>query len=134
MMNARANTPATGPYQAALRRAPSPELRLGFGFSADLDLFSGSIQALRADLEVDARLVDRLQRIFQREVAVLQDLQLLVELLERLLVRQVLAHDSTSSTRAPSLPEPRRIRIRRSTAVPAAERTTAPDSASCVML
>src|SRR5713226_8814567 len=106
----------------------------GFGFGADLDLLAGRLQALGADLEVNARLVDRLQRVLQRQVAVLQELQLLIELFQRLLIRQLLAHGSTCSTRAPSRPVASRMRTLRSTAVSAADLTTRPVSASIVML
>src|SRR6266550_6538945 len=105
-----------------------------FWFSSDLDLLACCVESLGADLQVDARLVHRLQRAFEREVAVLQQLELLIQLFERLLVGQVLAHRSTSSTFAPIRPEPRRIRTRLPAAVAAADRITAPDSASCVML
>src|SRR5690242_472044 len=93
-----------------------------------------AVQALGADAQVNARLVDRVQRVVEGEVAVLEKLQLLVELVEGLLVREVLAHFSTSSTRAPSRPLPRWMRTARPLAVSPADRITAPDSASCVRL
>src|SRR5260370_11824638 len=104
------------------------------GFGADLDLLARGLQAFGADLQINPRLVDRLQRIFERQVAILQELQLLIELFQRLLVRQLFAHGSTCSTRAPSPPVASRMRTLRSTAVSAIERTTCPVSASMVML
>src|SRR5207253_10575214 len=77
---------------------------------------------------------DGLQRVFEGKVAVLEQLQLLVELLERLFVGELLAHVSTSSTLAPIRPDASRMRTRRLTFVAAAERMTVPDSASSVML
>src|SRR5712664_1098103 len=104
------------------------------GFGADLDFLAGRFQALRADLQIHPRLIDRFQRIFQGQVAILQKLQLLIQLLQRLLIRHLVVHDSTCSTRAASRTVARRIRSLRSTAVSDADRRTAPDSASCVML
>src|SRR2546427_8862623 len=97
-------------------------------FRAHLDFLSRRFQALRADLQVDAGLVDRLQRVLQREVAVLEELQLLVQLGQRLLVRKVLAHGSTSSTRAPNRPEARLMRTRPPLLTADAAVTTAPES------
>src|SRR6266852_3368714 len=116
---------------------PSPlwadgELLAGFG--ADLDLLAGRLEAFGADLQIDPCLVDGLERVFQRQVTVLEHFQLLVQLLQRLLVRQLLAHGSTCSTRAPRRPVASRMRSLRSTAVSAAERTTCPVSESIVML
>src|SRR5437016_13891525 len=105
-----------------------------FGFRPNFDLLPCGVEALGADLQVDAGFIDGLERVLERKVAVFQDLQPLVELLERLLVGQVLAHGSTSSTRAPRRPDPRRMRTLRSTHVASAERITSPDAASCVML
>src|SRR2546425_610657 len=105
-----------------------------FGLPADLDLLAGGFQPFGADLQVDARLIDGFQRVFEGKVAVLQQLQLLVELLERLFVGELLAHGSTSSTLAPRRPDASRMRTRRLILVAAAERMTVPDSASSVML
>src|SRR5262252_5394028 len=100
----------------------------------DLDFLARGLEALGADSEVDARIVHRLQGVLEREIAVLQQLQLLVELRERLLVGEVLGHGSTSSTRAASRPAASLMRSPRPLDVPLAARRTAPDSASCVML
>src|SRR5947209_1939322 len=124
-------TSAVTPLSPTLSPAGRGDL---LGFGADLDLLAGSLQALGADLQVHTRLVDRLQRILERKVAVLEKLQLLVEPFERLLVRQLLAHVSTCSTRAASRPVASRMRSLRSTVVSEADLTTAPESASCVML
>src|SRR5437660_706317 len=105
-----------------------------FGFCPNFDLLPCGVEALGADLQVDAGFIDGLERVLERKVAVFQDLQPLVELLERLLVGQVLAHGSTSSTRAPRRPDPRRMRTLRSTPVAAAERITSPDAAPGRML
>src|SRR4029077_2782371 len=114
---------------------PSPLPSRGEGVvGADLDLLSGRLEAFGADLQVDPRLVHGFECVLEREVAVLEELQLLVQLLQGLLVCQVLVHGSTSSTRAPTRPVARRMRTLRSMAVSAAERMTTPDSASCVML
>src|SRR5260370_11803661 len=102
------------------------------GFGADLDLLARGLQAFGADLQINPRLVDRLQRIFERQVAILQKLQLLIELLQRLLIRQLLAHGSTSSTPAPTRPGASRIRSFRFTDLSPADRTTRPDSPSLV--
>src|SRR2546421_5561597 len=110
------------------------QLLSSFGLASDLDLFARRVETFGADLQIDARLVHGLQRVLQREVAVLEQLQLLVQLLERLFIGKVLAHRSTSSTRAPRRPEPSRIRTRLPASVEVAERITAPDSTSCVML
>src|SRR6266576_432193 len=106
----------------------------GLGFGADLDLLAGRLEALGADLQVDPGLFDRLEGVLQSEVAVFQEFQLLVLLLQGLLVCQLFVHGSTSSTRAPTRPVASRMRSLRSTAVSAAERMTTPDSASWVML
>src|SRR5437879_2984960 len=106
----------------------------GLGFGADLDLLAGSLEAFGADLQIDPGLFDRLEGVLESEVAVFQELQLLVQLLQRLLVCQLFVHGSTSSTRAPTRPVASRMRSLRSTAVSAAERMTTPDSASWVML
>src|SRR5207248_1804602 len=87
---------------------------------------SASAQAT-ADTTVRVLRRDRLQAIVH------EHLELVVELLERLLVGEAVAHGSTSSTRAPSLPLATRMLSRRPGAVDDAARTTAPDS-SCVML
>jgi CRP-like cAMP-binding protein len=121
--------------EAATPEEIAPAATRSLRLSADLDLLAGGLESLGADLQVDARVVNRLQRGLQRQVAVLQQLELLVELLERLLVGEVrLAQGSTSSTRAPIWPAPRRILTRRSTRASLAERSTDPVSASCVML
>src|SRR6266851_9016818 len=122
------------PIPSSRPAAVGASLELFGGLGADLDLLAGRLEALGTDLQIETRLVDRLQRILERQVAVLQKLQLLVELLQRLLVRQLLAHPSTCSTRAPSRPVANRMRSLRSTAVSVADRTTRPDSASIVML
>src|SRR5260370_21196047 len=103
------------------------------GFGADLDLLARGLQAFGADLQINPRLVDRLQRIFERQVAILQKLQLLIELLQRLLIRQLLAHGSTSSTRAPTRPVASRMPSLRFTDVSAAHRTPRPASPSTGM-
>src|SRR5260370_7256499 len=76
------------------------------GFGADLDLLARGLQAFGADLQINPRLVDRLQRIFERQVAILPKLQLLIELLQRFLIRKLLPHGSTSPTPAPPRPLP----------------------------
>src|ERR1700737_2553342 len=103
-------------------------------FGADLDLLARGLQALGADLQIHPRLVDSLQGILEGKLAVLEQFQLFVQLFQRLFVRQLLAHGSTRSTRAPRRPVASRIRSLRSTAVSEAARTTAPVSASWVML
>src|SRR5713226_1740358 len=128
---------ASAARQRATRRGvprgrPDSPVLLGLG--SDLDLLARRLEALGAHLQIDASIIDRFQRIFERQVAVLQKLELLIQLLERLLVRELLGHVSTSSTLAPSRPAASRMRSRRLIAVPADERRTAPDSASCVML
>src|SRR4029077_13321650 len=121
------------PNRAAERSGLSTHWLFG-GFGPDLDLLAGRLEALGADLQIDPRLIDRLQRILQRQVAVLQKLQLLIQPFQRLLICQLLAHGSTCSTRAARRPVASRMRSLRSTAGSDATRTTAPDSASCVML
>src|SRR5260370_33954629 len=101
---------------------------------SDLDLLARRLEALRAHLQIDASLVHRLEGVLKTELSVLEELELLIQLLECLLVGQLLSHDSTSSMRAPSRPAARRTRTLRFTAVPADDRSTAPDSASFVML
>src|SRR5882672_7792065 len=109
-------------------------LRSRLRFGPDFDLLACDFQTLRAHLQVDSRLINRCKGILEGKVAIFEELELLVQLLERLLVGQLLAHDSTSSTRAPRRPAPSLMRTRRSTAVSFDVRSTAPDSASCVML
>src|SRR5437764_10707004 len=109
-------------------------LRRSLGLPSDLDLLAGGFEPFGADLQDDAGFVDGFQRILDRQVPVLEQLQLLVKLFERLFVGQILAHGSTSSTRAPRCPDDRRMRTRRLTLVPPAVRITLPDSASSVML
>src|SRR5258708_22901766 len=104
-------------------------LGIDFRLCPDLDLLPCYFEPVRADLEIDPSLVDRLQRILPAALPVFEELELLVQLLERLLVGQVLAQESTSSIFAPRRPVPRRIRTLRSTPVASAVRTTAPVSA-----
>src|SRR5260370_9484432 len=109
-----AGDPAGGLFGSVLRLRP------------DLDLLARHLEPVRADLEIDPSLVDRLERVLEAELPVFEELELLVQLLERLLVGQVLAHDSTSSIFAPTRPVPSRIPTRRSTAVASAIPRTAP--------
>src|SRR5436305_11592992 len=71
------------------------------GLPANFDLLARGLEPLGADLQVDPRLVDGFQSVFEREVPVLEQFELLVELIEGLFVGDVLAHVSTSSTFAP---------------------------------
>src|SRR5207237_2486361 len=130
------------------RAAPSEELALrrrGFRSSlrvrfrrggagcSRLDLAPRRFQLGFADLQVLAGLADRLQRVLQAELAVLELAQPLVECLQGLLVSQFLAH-SAWSTVAARRPAASRTRTLRPGPVWLAAVRTAPESASCVML
>src|SRR5207302_11198624 len=109
---------------------------VGLRIGSDFDLPPRRVEPLLADLQIGARFVNRLQRSVQRQVAVFELAQLLVEQLQGSLVRELLQRlrHPASSTNARKDPRASRTSTRLPRPVSPGALITAPLPESIVML